>query len=107
MSEFEAGRVAINALLADVAQRATQYLDSVDDRPVFPTPEALAGLAAFDEPLPEQPQDAAQTLALLDEAGMPVANIPNVLGDREAMRVLAERVHAAIHASKVLAASSV
>ncbi|HEY9086657.1 MAG TPA: hypothetical protein VIO36_00710, partial [Anaerolineaceae bacterium] len=71
MSEFEAGRVAINDLLADVAQRATQYLDSVDDRPVFPTPEALAGLAAFDEPLPEQPQDAAQTLALLDEAGSP------------------------------------
>lgn len=71
MTEFEADHVEINNLLADAAQRAGRYLDGVDDRPVFPTPEALAGLATFDEPLPDQPQDAAQTLALLDESGSP------------------------------------
>src|SRR6185312_7589981 len=37
--------------------------------PVAPDDAALAGLARFDEPLPEVAGDPAGTLALLDEAG--------------------------------------
>lgn len=59
------------ALLADAAQRAARYLADVEDRAVYPQPEALAGMAAFDEALPSEPVDAAETLALLDRAGSP------------------------------------
>ena len=58
-------------LLLEAAQRATDYLESLDARPVFPSPEALAGLAAFDEPLPETACDPHESLALLDAAGSP------------------------------------
>ena len=61
----------VRALLAEVARRAGDYLAGLDERPVAPDPAALAGLARFDEPLPELGGDAAATLALLDEAGSP------------------------------------
>ena len=61
----------VRALLAEVARRAGDYLAGLDDRPVAPDRAALAGLARFDEPLPERGGDAAATLALLDEAGSP------------------------------------
>ncbi|HEY2523090.1 MAG TPA: pyridoxal-dependent decarboxylase [Streptosporangiaceae bacterium] len=59
----------IQALLADAAGRAGRYLTGLDERPVAPGDAALAGLARFDEPLPEATGDPAATLALLDEAG--------------------------------------
>jgi hypothetical protein len=59
----------VRALLADAAGRAGRYLAGLDDRPVAPDGAALAGLARFDEPLPEGAGDPAATLALLDEAG--------------------------------------
>ncbi|HEX3489010.1 MAG TPA: aminotransferase class V-fold PLP-dependent enzyme [Streptosporangiaceae bacterium] len=59
----------VQALLADAAERAGRYLAGVDERPVAPDAAALAGLARFDEPLPEAGGDPAATLALLDEAG--------------------------------------
>lgn len=58
-------------LLHDAAERAAAYLTALAERPVAPGPEALAGLAAFAEPLPEGPADPAAVLALLDEAGSP------------------------------------
>jgi glutamate/tyrosine decarboxylase-like PLP-dependent enzyme len=58
-------------LLLEAARRAGRYLNGLNQRPVFPAPQALAGLAAFDEELPEEPQDPQQTLALLDDAGSP------------------------------------
>jgi glutamate/tyrosine decarboxylase-like PLP-dependent enzyme len=58
-------------LLHDAATRASRYLAGLDARSVFPSAEAVAGLARFDEPLPEAPADPAATLALLDEAGSP------------------------------------
>ena len=61
----------VPALLAEVAGRAGRYLASLDERPVAPDAAALAGLARFDEPLPEAEGDVAATLALLDEAGSP------------------------------------
>jgi hypothetical protein len=60
-------------LLDEGARRASRYLDELEARPVFPTPEALTGLAAFDEAMPEESQDALQTLALLDDAGSPAS----------------------------------
>ncbi|RHW26153.1 aspartate aminotransferase family protein [Nocardioides immobilis] len=57
--------------LRDAAAAALDYAASVDGRPAFPTPEAVAGLAAFDEPLPETGADIAETLRLLDTAGSP------------------------------------
>jgi len=65
-----AGRVQPD-LLIEAAQRAGRYLTEIDSRPVFPNAAGLAGLAAFDEALPETPQDPRATLALLDDAGSP------------------------------------
>jgi glutamate/tyrosine decarboxylase-like PLP-dependent enzyme len=61
----------LDHLLGEAARRARHYLNELDERPVYPTSEALAKLTAFDEPLPEGPQDPLETLALLDEAGSP------------------------------------
>ena len=60
-----------DALLTDAADRARRYLASINERPVAPDALALAGLAAFDEPLPVHSGDPAATLALLDDAGSP------------------------------------
>jgi glutamate/tyrosine decarboxylase-like PLP-dependent enzyme len=61
----------MNPLLADAAARAARYLESLDRRPVAPTPEALAKLRAFEEPLPAGPGEPGETLRLLDEVGSP------------------------------------
>jgi glutamate/tyrosine decarboxylase-like PLP-dependent enzyme len=61
----------LEALLAEVAERAGRYLVSLDERPVAPDDAGLAGLARFDEPLPDATGAPAATLALLDEAGSP------------------------------------
>ncbi|MEW6401794.1 MAG: pyridoxal-dependent decarboxylase [Chloroflexota bacterium] len=58
-------------LLAETARRATHYLAGLNERSVFPTPDALTGLTAFDDSLPEGPRDPLEVLALLDEAGSP------------------------------------
>ncbi|MCU0522791.1 MAG: aminotransferase class V-fold PLP-dependent enzyme [Anaerolineae bacterium] len=58
-------------LLEDAAQRSIAYLEGLDSRPVAPSPEAVAGLAALEEPLPEGPSEPAATLALLDDVGSP------------------------------------
>ena len=58
-------------LLHDTAERAARYLERLDDRPVFPSSSAVAGLAALDEPLPEKPCEPAATLRLLDEVAGP------------------------------------
>jgi glutamate/tyrosine decarboxylase-like PLP-dependent enzyme len=58
-------------LLLDAAERAARYLDTLDDRPVFPPPEVIEALSAFDEALPPGPSDPAATLRLLDEVAGP------------------------------------
>jgi glutamate/tyrosine decarboxylase-like PLP-dependent enzyme len=50
---------------------AYSYADRALERNVFPTPEAIANLARFDEPLPDAPGDALQILRQLDEYGSP------------------------------------
>lgn len=61
----------MNTLLADAAERASRYLESLNSRSVAPTDEAVAGLRAFEEPLSSGPCDPADTIRLLDEAGSP------------------------------------
>lgn len=59
------------AILEEAARRAAGYLEGLEGRPVFPGPNALAGLDAFDEPFPEDPQGPLETLSLLDTIGSP------------------------------------
>ena len=58
-------------LLDDAAGRAQRYLAGLASRPVAPTLEAVAALAAWDEPMPDEPADPGRTLALLDSIGSP------------------------------------
>jgi glutamate/tyrosine decarboxylase-like PLP-dependent enzyme len=54
-------------LLADAATRATNYLDGLDARAVAPSAEAVRALGALGGPLPDEGDDPATVLALLDE----------------------------------------
>jgi glutamate/tyrosine decarboxylase-like PLP-dependent enzyme len=75
MSELE--------LLADADARAARYLAGVETRRVFPDERALASLAAFDAPLRDEPQPAAELLRMLDELGSPAtvaSNGPHYFG---------------------------
>ena len=56
-------------LLRAAAAMALDYVGSVDDRAVMPTADAVAALAAFDEPLPETGARADATLRLLARGG--------------------------------------
>ncbi len=58
-------------LLSQVHTYALDYMETVQDRAVFPTEEALAGLQAFDEPMPELPEDPKALLELLHTKGSP------------------------------------
>jgi glutamate/tyrosine decarboxylase-like PLP-dependent enzyme len=58
-------------LLLDAANRANRYLEGLDSRPVFPTPDALAGMDPLAGPLADEPTDPGEVLALLDAAGSP------------------------------------
>lgn len=61
----------IEELLAAAAERASRYLKSLETRRVAPDPRAVARLAAFDVPLPNEPTDALEVLRQLDEIGSP------------------------------------
>jgi glutamate/tyrosine decarboxylase-like PLP-dependent enzyme len=54
------------ALLEEAARRACTYLDGLGERRVSPDAQAVAALAALDEPLPAAPSDARDVLAALD-----------------------------------------
>lgn len=58
-------------LLRATADRAIAYRAGLAERGVAPTPEAIVGLSALDEPLPQGPGDPAETMALLDAVGSP------------------------------------
>lgn len=60
-----------DALLDEAAADAKAYLHDLADRRVAPSPAALEGLTAFDEPMPAGPSDPAETLRLLHRAGSP------------------------------------
>ncbi len=60
-------------LFTKTAHYACEYLDSLDDRYVFPPPTALAALARFEEPFPTEPTDPAAVIDLLHALGTPAA----------------------------------
>lgn len=60
-------------LLNEAAMRAVRYLESLSERSVAPTPQALEGLNQFYEPLPAKPCDPQAVLAMLDEVGSPAS----------------------------------
>jgi glutamate/tyrosine decarboxylase-like PLP-dependent enzyme len=75
MSEIE--------LLEEADRRARDYVAGANARRVFPSDDAIAGLANFDEAVPERGTSPYETLRLLDEAGSPATvatNGPNYYG---------------------------
>lgn len=58
-------------LLEQAASLGIRYLENLGKRGVFPTAEALERIAELGGPLPNDPTDAGEVLALLDEIGSP------------------------------------
>jgi glutamate/tyrosine decarboxylase-like PLP-dependent enzyme len=61
----------MRALLSDAAERANQYLEAVPGRRASPALEAIENLPRLGGPLPEQGEDPAAVLGLLDRIGSP------------------------------------
>ncbi|MFS0714015.1 pyridoxal-dependent decarboxylase [Microbacterium sp. 2P01SA-2] len=72
-SRGDAGRAEELAILRDADRRARDYVERIGTRAVYPAPADVAALAGFDEPLPQRGQDAAATIAMLDELGSAAA----------------------------------
>ena len=58
-------------ILRAAADRATAYLEGLDDRAVAPNPDAVARLRALDIPMPDEPTTAESVLRELDEVCSP------------------------------------
>lgn len=61
----------VRQLLEATSQRAANYLERLDQRPVRPDADGVAGLAAFDKPLPSEPTAPEAVLTMMDEIGSP------------------------------------
>lgn len=59
----------MDEILAEAAARAITYLRNRDEKRVFPTDDAILGLQAFVEALPESSTDPRAVIGLLDEIG--------------------------------------
>src|SRR4051812_30477509 len=66
-----ADRETLPLLLDKARQFAQQYIDSLEERPVFPTETSLQAMDALVEPLPENPSDPFLVLDQLQEIGAP------------------------------------
>jgi len=58
-------------LLLDAAERGAAYRESLGDRPVAPSPDAVDAVTSFVEPMPSEGADDEAVLAMLDELGSP------------------------------------
>jgi len=58
-------------LLTDAAERGVVYRESVAERDVAPSAEAVLGAAGFIEPMPNEGTDEQAVLSMLDELGSP------------------------------------
>src|SRR5580704_7809849 len=58
-------------LLLETADRAERYLTGIANRNVAPPAEDVARLEALGGPLPQEPSDPLEVLALLDDIGSP------------------------------------
>ncbi|MBL8216684.1 MAG: aspartate aminotransferase family protein [Bryobacterales bacterium] len=61
----------MQALLQQTAAMAAAYLRELPDRRVAPSEEAVAALAGFQEPMPEEPSDALAVIERLHRVGSP------------------------------------
>lgn len=61
----------MKALLEETAARSARYLAAVSRMRVAPQPQDIARLEALGGPLPQNPSDPKETLALLDDIGSP------------------------------------
>src|SRR6266436_10216524 len=66
-----ADREKLPLLLDKARQFAGQYIDSLEERPVFPGEKSLRAMHALVEPLPENPSDPFLVLDQLQEIGAP------------------------------------
>src|SRR3982751_6034545 len=60
-------------LLYKARQFAGEYIDSLEERPVFPTEGSLHAMEKLDEPLPETSSDPVSVLTQLNEIGSAAA----------------------------------
>lgn len=67
----EYGKAACSEIMSLAAVLGGRYLAGIDGRPVWPDKMALAGLAALDQPMPEEPIPADEVVRDLDRAGSP------------------------------------
>jgi hypothetical protein len=58
-------------LFNQAAETAVGYLETLDERGVAPTPDALAQLTELNQPLQEDPLSPAAVLEMLDRIGSP------------------------------------
>ena len=58
-------------LLSDASARAARYVSAIGSRRITPRPEDIARLRLLGGPLPEEPSEPRDVLALLDEVGSP------------------------------------
>jgi glutamate/tyrosine decarboxylase-like PLP-dependent enzyme len=58
-------------LLTETAVRAARYAAGIRERRVAPSPDAIARLEALGGPVPPEPCDPTEILALLDDVGSP------------------------------------
>ncbi|MBL0160541.1 MAG: aspartate aminotransferase family protein [Bryobacterales bacterium] len=58
-------------LLHRTSETAARYLENLDHRSVAPSPEAIAGLAELQEPMPDRPMEPGLVLDTLDRIGSP------------------------------------
>ncbi|MEM1275711.1 MAG: aminotransferase class V-fold PLP-dependent enzyme [Pseudomonadota bacterium] len=64
-------QMADQALFRQAFEHGLSYLSGVDDRPVYPTDEAVASLESFAMPLPEGPCEPGRVLDSLNAIGAP------------------------------------
>ena len=70
-------------LAKDADARAYTYLENIEERPVFPSPEKIKALDGLHEQLPQTGRPAGETIALMDDLGSPAtvaSNGPNYFG---------------------------
>lgn len=64
-------------IFEEAQKYAYAYIESVFDRNVYPTEEALANLSVFNEALPSHTTNPSEVLALLHTHGSP-ATLPTI-----------------------------
>ncbi|MEM7539812.1 MAG: aminotransferase class V-fold PLP-dependent enzyme [Chloroflexota bacterium] len=62
-------------LLQQASAAAIDYLGQIENRPIYPDDATVAKLSAFDELLPDSPQNASDILSLLHELGSPATSM--------------------------------